>query len=126
MDFVTRDAQGRQCPNGVLVNMSIVGGYSEPINRAAASLVSRGIFVAVAAGNDNSDAASFSPASEASVCTVGGTALDDTRYSMSNWGRFVDVMAPAVNVLSFWPGGSTVRAKVRAQQGPMADESFRP
>ncbi|PHH91577.1 hypothetical protein CDD83_11113 [Cordyceps sp. RAO-2017] len=107
MDHVAKDAQYRSCPAGVLVNLSIGGPFSQAVNNAAADLVNRGFFVAVAAGNDNADASEYSPASEASVCTVGGTASDDTRYTMSNWGRMVDVMAPAVDVVSLWPGGRT-------------------
>ncbi|KAF4595781.1 subtilisin-like protease Pr1A [Ophiocordyceps camponoti-floridani] len=108
MDYVARDKNQRRCPKGVVANMSLGGQYSEAVNQAAAALVRSGVFVGVAAGNENQDAAYVSPASEPSVCTVGGTAEDDSRYSMSNWGAPVDILAPAVQVLSTRAGGGSV------------------
>ncbi|PHH88911.1 hypothetical protein CDD83_6891 [Cordyceps sp. RAO-2017] len=105
MEFVARDKYRRRCPRGVVVNMSLGGQYSDATNQAAAALVNSGVFLAVAAGNDNIDASSISPASERSVCTVGGTAADDTRYRMSNWGAPVNILAPAVDVISLRAGG---------------------
>ncbi|QPH15795.1 hypothetical protein C2857_000292 [Epichloe festucae Fl1] len=109
MDFVHSDARRRRCPNGVVVNMSIGGGYSKAENQAAARLVRDGFFVAVAAGNDNRDARYFSPASEPSVCTVGGTDKFDNRYTMSNWGPALDINGPGVDVLSTLPNGRAGR-----------------
>lgn len=109
MDFVAQDSRQRHCPKGALANMSLGGSYSRSLNEAAANLVNAGVFLGVAAGNENSDAADMSPASEPSVCTVGGSAVDDTRYKNSNWGAVVDIVAPAVAVQSLAPGGGTVR-----------------
>ncbi|RDA87831.1 hypothetical protein CP532_3001 [Ophiocordyceps camponoti-leonardi (nom. inval.)] len=108
MDYVARDMNRRRCPKGVVANMSLGGQFSEAINQAAAALVRSGVFVAVAAGNENQDASYVSPASEPSVCTVGGTSSDDSRYTMSNWGASVDILAPAVQVLSTRAGGGSV------------------
>lgn len=108
MDFVHQDAQRRKCPHGVVVNMSLGGGYSKATNQAAARLVRANYFVAVASGNDNRDARYYSPASEPSVCTVGGTDKFDNRYTMSNWGPAVDINGPGVDILSTFPGGQTV------------------
>ena len=108
MELVVTDSRSRNCPKGVLANMSLGGGYSSAINNAARNLVDAGVFVGVAAGNENKDATSVSPASEPSVCTVGGTAIDDTRYSNSNYGKFVDILAPGVDILSTRTGGGTV------------------
>ena len=108
MDFVATDAPGRSCPNGVFANMSLGGGYSAALNEAAETMVARGIFLAVAAGNSNADASNFSPASAPSACTVGATTSSDSRSSFSNYGGIVDIFAPGSNVLSTWPGGSTV------------------
>lgn len=108
MDFVASDAPGRSCPSGVFVNMSLGGGYSAALNQAAQTMVSRGIFLAAAAGNNNANAANFSPASAPSACTVGATDSRDARSSFSNYGSVVDIFAPGSNILSTWPGGSTV------------------
>ncbi|KAM4063140.1 subtilase family protein [Hirsutella rhossiliensis] len=107
MEYVVKDKDQRQCPNGVVANLSLSGESSDALNQAAAALVRSGVFVGVAAGNEDEDASKFSPASEPSVCTVGGTAEDDTRYNNSNWGSAVNILAPAVDILSLRAGGGT-------------------
>ncbi|KAH9886841.1 subtilisin-like protein [Xylariomycetidae sp. FL2044] len=107
MDYVTEDSATRECGNGAVANMSLGGSRSTALNAAAASMVSAGVFLAVAAGNDASDASSFSPASEESACTVGATTSADAVASYSNYGSLVDIFAPGTNVLSTWTGGST-------------------
>ncbi|CAJ2506316.1 Uu.00g004460.m01.CDS01 [Anthostomella pinea] len=107
MDFVVTDAKTRDCPNGVVVNLSLGGSYSASVNAAAASIVSAGHFMAVAAGNDAADASDSSPASEASVCTVGATGIDDALAYYSNFGSIVDILAPGTDIKSTWPTDST-------------------
>lgn len=108
MDYVASDYRNRNCPKGVVASMSLGGGYSATVNQAAARLQAAGVFVAVAAGNENQDAANVSPASEPSVCTVGATDSSDRRSSFSNYGRVLDIFAPGTNILSTWIGGRTV------------------
>ncbi|KAJ8125251.1 hypothetical protein O1611_g8388 [Lasiodiplodia mahajangana] len=107
MDFVVSDAPNRDCPNGVVVNLSLGGEVSSAVNEAAANVVSAGNFMAVAAGNDATDASSSSPASEPSVCTVGATDKTDALSYFSNYGSLVDVLAPGSDIESTWPGGET-------------------
>lgn len=112
LNFALGDAPNRDCPNGVVVNMSLGGGFSQATNDAAGSLVDAGFFVAVAAGNGNifgipQDAANSSPASEPKVCTVGASDSSDRVASFSNYGAVVDVFGPGVAVLSTWIGGAT-------------------
>ncbi|KAI0446060.1 subtilisin-like protease PR1K [Xylaria telfairii] len=107
MDFVVSDAPSRDCPNGVVVNLSLGGGVSSAVNEAAANVVSAGHFMAVAAGNDATDASNSSPASEPSVCTVGATDKTDALSYFSNFGQLVDVLAPGSDIESTWPGGRT-------------------
>lgn len=108
MDYVASDSKTRGCPKGAIASMSLGGGYSASVNQGAAALVNSGVFLAVAAGNDNRDAQNTSPASEPSACTVGATDSSDRRSSFSNFGRVVDIFAPGTGVLSTWIGGSTV------------------
>lgn len=108
MDFVTSDYPSRDCPKGAVVNMSLGGSVSDAINEAAENIVSAGIFLAVAAGNEAGDASESSPASAKSACTVGATEDDDSLASYSNFGSVVDILAPGTDVLSTWPGGKTV------------------
>lgn len=83
-----------------VVNMSLGGGLSYTLDRAVANVVSRGITVAVAAGNSNVDACTSSPAREPSAITVGATASNDARASYSNWGRCLDIFAPGSSITS--------------------------
>ncbi|KAI5859626.1 subtilisin-like protein [Durotheca rogersii] len=107
MNFVTSDSQTRSCPAGVVANMSLGGGTSTSINSAARAMINAGVFLAVAAGNDNANAANTSPASEPTVCTVGATTSSDARASYSNYGSVVDVFAPGSSILSTWNNGGT-------------------
>ncbi|KAK7408329.1 hypothetical protein QQX98_009531 [Neonectria punicea] len=107
MDFVASDASSQDCPKGVVVNMSLGGQFSDAVNKAAASIVDAGLFLAVAAGNEGADASGSSPASEPSACTVGATTRNDTLAYYSNTGKIVDVLAPGTDILSTWPGGKT-------------------
>jgi subtilisin family serine protease len=70
-------------------------------------MISAGVFLAVAAGNSNTDASSTSPAGEPLVCTVGATTSSDGRASFSNYGTVVDIFAPGQDVLSTWNNGGT-------------------
>ena len=107
MNYVATDAQTRSCPNGTVANMSLGGGSSSTVNSAARALVSSGVFLAVAAGNDNANAANYSPASESTVCTVGATTSTDARSSFSNYGAVVDIFAPGTSILSAWIGSTS-------------------
>jgi hypothetical protein len=107
MDFVATDAKTRSCPNGTVANMSLGGSFSASLNTAAANLVAAGVFLAVAAGNSNANAANYSPASEPSACTVGATDSTDARASYSNYGALVDIFAPGTSITSTWIGSST-------------------
>lgn len=104
LNYVAQDAPRRSCPNGVVVNLSAgVPQIIPALNLAARKLVERGFFLAVSAGNEGHDARVNSPASEPSICTVGGY-----EYWDSNYGPAVDIQAPGVNILSTVPGGGVV------------------
>jgi len=64
--------------------------------------VSNGVLVVAAAGNENSNKP-FYPASYRGVLSVGWTNNDDTKSIASNYGEFVDVMAPGTAIYSTWP-----------------------
>ncbi|MBT2480642.1 S8 family serine peptidase [Streptomyces sp. ISL-94] len=86
-----------------VINMSLGGSgacgtsYQNAINAA----VARGTTVVVAAGNSNSDASGFSPASCANVVNVAASNRTGDRSFYSNYGSIIDVAAP---------GGETRRA----------------
>ena len=83
-----------------VANMSLGGGYSTTMNEAIARAVGDGIVMAVAAGNENSDACGVSPASEPLAITVGATEASDARAYYSNFGSCVDIFAPGSAIVS--------------------------
>jgi subtilisin family serine protease len=84
--------------NPAVANMSLGGGFSSSLNTAANNLANSGVFLSVAAGNSNSDACNYSPASAASATTVGCSTNSDTRCPSSNFGSCVDLYAPGMNI----------------------------
>jgi len=70
-----------------------------------------GVVVVAAAGNTGSDIP-FYPAAIPYVIATGGTDRNDGRWAMSNYGSYVDVMAPAVSIYSAYhdPAGSATYA----------------
>ncbi len=93
-----------------VINMSLGGGgscapqssYQNAINEG----ISKGVVVVVAAGNSNTDAVGFTPASCQGVISVGASTQNDGKASFSNYGDTVDISAPGVNILSTIPGAS--------------------
>ena len=91
-----------------VINMSFGGFGKEPQTEAAAIRYarSRGVLLVAAAGNANSDAGAFYPASNPDVITVGATLPNDRRVGFSNWGTTVEVAAPGIDILSLRAAGT--------------------
>ena len=90
-----------------VANMSLGGGLSSSLNTAVNNLAGAGIFVAVAAGNGNSDACSYSPSSASAAFTTASSEKTDARRSSSNYGSCVDGYAPGGSITSTWIGSGT-------------------
>jgi subtilisin family serine protease len=93
--------------NPAVANLSLGGGYSSSLNTAVTNLANSGVFVAVAAGNENQDACNVSPASASTVTTVASSTSSDAKSSFSNWGGCVDLYAPGSSITSTWNNGGT-------------------
>jgi len=100
-------AQNCTTPKNCTANMSLGGSKSNAVNNAATALVKKGVTLVVAAGNDNKNAANYSPSSTATAITVGAVDNTDTRAYFSNFGSVVDIFAPGVGITSTWIGGTT-------------------
>ena len=100
LDWACADAQSKNATGLSVVNMSLGGGYYQPINDAVQEAVGLGLTVVVGAGNDGANVNGASPASCAEAITVGATDQADARADFSNWGWGVDFFAPGVNILS--------------------------
>jgi len=98
-----------------VANMSLGGGYSAALNDAVNAAMKGGLFFAVAAGNEDSDACNTSPASAHDVITVGATdrglSHTDKRSYFSNWGTCVDIFAPGSDITGAWIGPSNKATK---------------
>jgi len=79
-----------------VINMSLggSGACTSATQSAINAAVNRGTTVVVAAGNDNDNAANYSPASCSNVITVAATGRTGSRASYSNYGSIVDIAAP--------------------------------
>jgi serine protease len=80
-----------------VVNLSL-GGFSptcpQSFNDAFLDVYDKDVSVVVAAGNENSDASSFSPANCDRVLAVAAVDINGVRASYSNFGDVVDIAAP--------------------------------
>lgn len=88
-----------------VLNLSIGGPASSSLNDAIRRLTNAGITVVAAAGNENSDACTRSPASAPSAITVGATTIADAKAYYSNWGTCVDIHAPGSAITGGWYTG---------------------
>lgn len=90
-----------------VANMSLGGPFSQALNDAVDRAVGAPVVFAVAAGNENVDACTRSPASAARAITVGAVDDKDARASFSNFGTCVDMFAPGVTILGASIGSAT-------------------
>jgi subtilisin family serine protease len=102
MDFVANNHGPR-----AVANMSLGGGRSTAVNNAVTRMTNAGVFLAVAAGNENQNACNTSPASAPSAYTTAASDINDRRASFSNFGSCVDGYAPGVSITSAWLNGGT-------------------
>jgi subtilisin family serine protease len=103
IDWVTQNAI-----KPAVANMSLGGGLSTALNNATTNLWNSGVFVAVAAGNDNVDACTASPASAPGAFTAASSTKTDAKSSFSNWGNCVEAYAPGSAIVSDFLAGTTM------------------
>jgi subtilisin family serine protease len=103
VDWVTQTHSGPS-----VANMSLGGGASAALDQAVQNSIASGVTYAVAAGNSNTNACTFSPARAPAAITVGATTNNDSRASYANFGSCLDVFAPGSNVTSAWIGSDSM------------------
>lgn len=87
--------------NPAVANISITApGTSPALELGLTNSIASGVTYTVAAGNNSSNACSFTPARTPNAITVGATATSDERLLMSNYGPCLDLFAPGYQVTS--------------------------
>ena len=87
--------------NPAVANISITApGTSPALELGLTNSIASGVTYTVAAGNNSSNACSFTPARTPNALTVGATATSDERLLMSNYGPCLDLFAPGYQVTS--------------------------
>lgn len=85
---------------GSVASISVGTTFSKQIDNMSNALVRAGIHVVTAAGNEQVDGCTLSPAASKSVITVGAVDSADQFAHFSNFGSCVDIQAPGVNIIS--------------------------
>ncbi|KAL1914469.1 uncharacterized protein VTP21DRAFT_8852 [Calcarisporiella thermophila] len=93
--------------NKSVANMSLGGPASSSLDKAVNSAVDAGLSVIIAAGNENTNACTRSPARATKGVCVAASDSKDKKASFSNYGKCVHLIAPGVGVLSTWNNGRT-------------------
>ncbi len=83
----------------VIVISSGATVYNPGLHAAVTYARDRGTIVVAAAGNYNSSTP-FYPAAHPEAIAVAGSDQDDNRYSVSNYGDYIDIAAPAPGIYS--------------------------
>ena len=85
-----------------IMSMSLGGGKSLAMNRVVERMVksSDTFYIAVASGNEDSNACNTSPASARGIFTVNAMNKYDQRAYFSNFGKCTDIYTPGVEILS--------------------------
>jgi subtilisin family serine protease len=84
-----------------VANMSIgAQGSDSALETAIRNSIADGITYAIAAGNSNADACTFTPARVSQAITVNASTKTDARASFSNFGSCTDIFAPGQDITS--------------------------
>ena len=75
-------------------------GESPTLSEAIKQASNEGLIFVVAAGNDDDGSCFYYPGNIDETITVAGSDINDNFYSNSNYGSCVDIIAPAVNIMS--------------------------
>lgn len=91
-----------------VINMSLGCDCSTTTLQDAVNYAyNKGVVLVAAAGNDNVST-TFEPASYTNVIAVGAVDSSNRKASFSNYGTWVDVVAPGVDIASTYPGNRYV------------------
>jgi subtilisin family serine protease len=116
IDWVTANAS-----KPAVANMSLSGGANQAVDDAVRGSAASGVFYALAAGNEGTNACNSSPAragTTAGIVTTAATDSLDREASWSNYGPCVDIWSPGVSILSTRRGGGTTTMSGTSMASP--------
>lgn len=88
-----------------IISLSLGGyGYSELVHEAVKYAYDSGVLIVAAAGNDNVRTKLY-PAGYDEVVAVAATDQNDNKAWFSNFGKWIELAAPGVDIYSTVPGG---------------------
>ena len=108
---------------GDAANMSLGGGAYEPLDLKVIAMGAKGIFVALAAGNESDDANNHSPAraNGLNIFTVSACDVNDKFAYFSNYGNPpIDYGAPGVSILSTYKNNALATMSGTSMAAPHA------
>ncbi|RSL62488.1 hypothetical protein CEP54_005677 [Fusarium duplospermum] len=101
INWAVNDVVSKNRQKFAVINLSLgIDDTSAALNRVVENAVKAGVITVVASGNAGMDTAKTSPGSVANAITVGAIDSNWKVTSWSNWGSFVDILAPGVGVIS--------------------------
>lgn len=98
INYVVQNSKSTGKPS--IASLSLGGDVSPALDKAVQLAIETGVHFVVAAGNENKDAGSSSPARVEEAITVGASTINDQRAVFSNYGSVVDIFAPGMNITS--------------------------
>ena len=108
---------------GDAANMSLGGGIMEALDLEVIEMGAKGIFVALAAGNESDDANNHSPAraNGLNIYTISACDVNDYFATFSNYGNPpIDYCAPGVSILSTYNNGGLATMSGTSMAAPHA------
>lgn len=115
-----RAEKGKRSIKSIL-NMSLGGPKSQALNKAVEYCLQHNqhFYIVVAAGNENKDSCTVSPASARGMLSIMASDSTDFRGWFSNWGKCAHVYAPGVDIESTIPGGKTATYSGTSMASPI-------
>jgi subtilisin family serine protease len=117
IEWVTAKKQASPASPWV-ANMSLGGDPAPALDQAVCDSIAAGVVHAVAAGNESSDSRTSSPARVVQALTAGAMDRSDAGASFTNFGPFVDLFAPGVDVESARPDGGSATLSGTSMASP--------
>ncbi len=108
---------------GDAVNMSLGGGVSADIDDAVIAMAGKGLFIALAAGNESDNANYHSPAraNAATIFTISACGENDVWAYLSNYGNPpIDYCAPGMSIYSTYKNGGYTTMSGTSMSAPHA------